>query len=177
MTRIATSIAVLLLVATPAAAGALHVESKDFKDGAALPTAHIYPRCGGENISPDIHWSGVPDAARSLVVTMIDVSVKDPKGWTHWIVVDLAPSTTELPRGLAELPVGAKAVQSNFGDLKYAGPCPPPGTGTHRYEFTVWAMPAPVTAIPANMPAADVPVLLSKTAQAHATIAGLVTAK
>ena len=157
-------------------ASAMTITSADFKDGAALPTVHIYPRCGGENVSPGFTWSGVPDAARSLVFTMIDVSVK-PNGWSHWIVVDLAPSATGLVRGAKELPEGAKAGGSNFGDPFYDGPCPPPGTGTHRYEFTVWAMPGPVTSLPADGPATELRALLAKTALDHATIAASVTAK
>ena len=128
----------ILLVAAPASA--MTIASSDFGDGGVLPMAHVYPRCGGQNVSPELHWSGVPSGAKSLVLTMIDGDVK-PSGWSHWIIVDLAPSSTGLPRGLLAWPVGAKAIASNFGDASYDGPCPPKGTGTHHYVFTIWAMP------------------------------------
>ncbi|MBV9044289.1 MAG: YbhB/YbcL family Raf kinase inhibitor-like protein [Alphaproteobacteria bacterium] len=172
--KLATA-ALVLTMAGPAAAAGLTISSSDFKDDGALPVVHNYPRCGGQNISPDLRWVNVPAAARSLVLTMIDTTPQ-PNGWSHWLVVDLAPSSTGLGRGIAQLPPGAKVVGSNFGDAFYDGPCPPPGTGVHRYEFTIWAMPGPATSIPANGPAKELSALLTKTALAHATITGLVAA-
>jgi len=157
-------------------ASAMTLTSTDFKDGAALPTVHIYPRCGGQNVSPELSWRGAPAATRSFVLTAIDTSVK-PSGWSHWIVADLPPSAVSLAHGTKTLPAPAKTLASNFGDLFYDGPCPPPGTGTHRYEFTIWAMPAANTAIAPDAKATDVMTTLSRSALDHATIAATVTAK
>ncbi|HXC56029.1 MAG TPA: YbhB/YbcL family Raf kinase inhibitor-like protein [Rhizomicrobium sp.] len=162
----------LALMAGPAAA--MSLSSTDFSDGAAIPVAQIYPRCGGQNVSPSLTWRGVPPGSKSLVLTMIDVSVQ-PSGWSHWIVVDLNPATAALPHGLATLPAGARAIAGNFGDAAYDGPCPPNGSGLHRYEFTLWAMPAAKTVIAPDARAADVLATLAKTARAHATLAGTVT--
>jgi len=82
-----------------------------------------------------------------------------------------------LAHGTKTLPAPAKALASNFGDPFYDGPCPPPGTGTHRYEFTIWAMPAANTAIAPDAKATDVMTTLSRSALDHATIAATVTAK
>ena len=90
----ATILGVVLLAATQAQA--LTIASNDFKDGAELPLVHVYPRCGGQNVSPELHWSGAPANAKTLVLTMIDGDVK-PSGWSHWIVAGLAPSVTSLP--------------------------------------------------------------------------------
>jgi Raf kinase inhibitor-like YbhB/YbcL family protein len=166
------SVGLFMLAALPAQA--MTIASNDFADGAAIPEPHIYPRCGGQNVSPDLHWSGVPKAAKSLALTMIDMSVK-PSQWSHWIVVGLAPSETGLPRGLTTLPAGAKAVISNFGDAAYDGPCPPKGTGVHRYVFTIWALPAAATAIAPDAKAAEVNAMLMHDAIGHASIAGTVT--
>jgi hypothetical protein len=154
------------------------IASTDFKDGDALPTVHIYPRCGGQNVSPQLSWSGVPEGTGRLVLTMIDVTVK-PNGWSHWIVVNLPATATSLPHGLKELPVPAEAIASNFGDKFYDGPCPPPGTGTHRYEFTIWALPgkASMNAFASDMPADGVTATLRMLSSDHATIAASVTAK
>lgn len=173
MRRMVTAIAALCLWGP---ASAMTLSSADFNDGAVLPAVHIYPRCGGQNVSPQLSWSGAPAGTKSFVLTMIDVSVK-PNGWSHWIVVNLPSTTTSLAHGAAVLPAPGKALASNFGDLFYDGPCPPPGTGTHRYEFTIWAMPAAATTIAPDARASDVPALLSKTALDHATIAARVTAK
>jgi Raf kinase inhibitor-like YbhB/YbcL family protein len=161
-----------LFLAAPASA--MTIASNDFKDGGVLPTVHIYPRCGGQNVSPELHWSGVPAGAKSLVLTMIDGDVK-PSGWSHWIVVDLAPASTGISHGASSLPAGAKAVASNFGDASYDGPCPPKGTGTHHYRFTLWAMPVATTDLAANAKATDVDAALTRTAIAYASVTGSVT--
>ena len=168
----ATVLGMLLLAPMPA--HAMSIASGDFADGAPIPVAHNYPRCGGQNVSPELHWSGVPASAKSLVLTMIDVSVK-PSQWSHWIVVNLPPSSTGLARGAAALPAGAKAVASNFGDAAYDGPCPPKGTGIHRYVFTLWAMPKAATTLAPDMKAVEVGATLSRTAIGHAAVTGTVT--
>jgi hypothetical protein len=162
----------ILLLASPASA--MTIASSDFKDGGVLPMAYVYPRCGGQNVSPELHWSGVPSGAKSLVLTMIDGDVK-PSGWSHWIIVGLEPSSTGLPRRLLAWPVGAKAVVSNFGDTSYDGPCPPKGTGTHHYVFTLWAMPAAHTDLAPNAKATDLETMLTRSAIAHASVTGTVT--
>ena len=39
------------------------------------------------------------------------------------------------------LPQGAVQGENDFGDASYGGACPPPGSGQHHYEITVWALP------------------------------------
>jgi Raf kinase inhibitor-like YbhB/YbcL family protein len=174
MTRM--SILALAVAAALTPAGAMTLSISDFKDGTTLPEAHAYPRCGGQNISPALAWSGAPKGTQSFVLTVIDGSVK-PHGWSHWIAVDLAPTTASLPRGAQTAPAPAKGVQSNFGEAKYDGPCPPRGTGVHRYEFTIWAMPQATTAIAPDAKADVVKAMLMKTALDHATVVGTVAAR
>jgi len=165
---------VLALLASTAAA-AMSLTSADMKPGAAIPIAHIYPRCGGENVSPALSWSGAPAATKSFVLTMIDVDVK-PDEWSHWVVVGLPASVMSLPRGATSLPAGAKAIVSNFGDAAYAGPCPPKGTGVHHYQFTVWALPTAEISLADDEKATALTALLSKTALDRASLVGLVSA-
>jgi hypothetical protein len=171
MGRLATAIAALCLSCT--CAGAMELSSGDIAPGAQIATAQIYPRCGGQNISPSLSWSSVPAGAKSLVLTMIDTDVK-PAQWSHWIVVDLPTSTTGLARGTTRLPPGAKAIASNFGDAFYDGPCPPNGTGVHHYRVTIWAMPAAKTEIAGDAKANAVAETLAKTALASASLVGWV---
>jgi Raf kinase inhibitor-like YbhB/YbcL family protein len=162
-----------LLVGSALPAAAMQLTSKDLAPGGEIATAQIYPRCGGENVSPALVWSGAPPATKSFVLTMIDVDVK-PSRWSHWIVVDLPPSVTSLAAGMQSLPAGAKAVASNFGDRFYDGPCPPDGTGVHHYELTIWAMPGTGTNIAPDAKASDVSAMLSARAIANATLTGWV---
>ena len=152
---------------------AMTLTSADIKPGATIAEAQIYPRCGGQNISPQLSWSGAPTNAKSLVLTMIDLDVK-PALWSHWIVVDLPTNASGLPRGAKTLPGAAALVTTNFGDAAYGGPCPPQGTGVHHYQFTIWAMPAAQTAITPDDKANTVLAWLSRTALDKASFVGWV---
>ena len=167
----AATAAAMTALTLPAAA--MSLTSADIKDGGTIPAVHIYTRCGGQNVSPALSWSGQPAAAKSLVLTMIDIDVK-PTLWSQWIVTGLPAMSTGLPRGVKTLPDGAKAAVSNFGDAAYDGPCPPAGSGTHHYQFTIWAMPTADVTIAADAPANEILVDLSQKAIAHAAFTAAV---
>ena len=171
-----TVVVALGLAGVAAPALALTLTSRDLTPGAAMPARHVYPRCGGQNVSPALAWSGAPAGAKSLVLTMIDLDVK-PALWSHWIVVDLPVSSAGLPQGAKALPAPAKGVVSNFGDPTYDGPCPPQGSGLHHYQFTIWAMRAATTNLPADAKAPDVIATLTAGSLAHAALTVSVAAK
>ena len=172
---LAAALALSLAAATPAFA-AMTLASADLTPGGVMPAKHIYPRCGGQNVSPQLTWSAPPAGAKSLVLTMIDQDVK-PHLWSHWVVVGLPPTAGAFTQGAKALPAGAHGVASNFGDLGYAGPCPPPGTGVHHYRFTIWAMPSAEVAIGADEKADALQARLAKTAIDHADLNVSVAAK
>ena len=149
-------------------AAAMTLTSQDLKDGGAMPAVHIYPRCGGRNVSPQLTWRGAPAATKSFAVTMIDHDVR-PNDWSHWIVVGLPPTTTALAEG-AQLPGGARALRTDFGDAAYGGPCPPAGSGVHHYVLTVWALPQPSISLDANASAKAVEAALQHVALDHASL-------
>ena len=165
----------LALAATPALA-AMAITSADLPPGAPMPAKHIYPRCGGQNVSPALAWSGAPAGTRSLVLTMIDMDVA-PALWSHWIVVDLPAASTGLQQGVKALPPPAHAIVSNFGDAAYDGPCPPNGSGIHHYQFTIWAMKAATTDLPKDAKAPDLIATLTAGSLAHAQLTSAVAAK
>jgi Raf kinase inhibitor-like YbhB/YbcL family protein len=175
MRRSAAGVSLLLALLTGTASAAMSLTSSDIKSGAAIPIAHIYSRCGGENISPALSWSGAPSTTKSFVLTMIDIDV-NPDKWSHWVVVGLPATVKSLPRGATSLPGGAKAIVSNFGDAAYAGPCPPKGTGVHHYEFTIWALPTAEISLADDEKATALTELLSKRALDRASLVGLVSA-
>ncbi len=151
-------------------AAAMELKSPDIHEGAPIAKEQVYTRCGGQNVSPALSWSGAPDATRSFAITAIDLSVK-PNGWSHWIVVGLAAGTHSLGKG-AVLPAPADAVMTDFGDAAYAGPCPPAGSGNHRYQFTVWALRTPAPQFPAHATANEIAAILDKTSIGKASITG-----
>ncbi len=175
MIKPAAGVSLLLTLLTGTATEALSLTSTDIQPGTVIPAAHIYPRCGGENISPALSWSAAPGGTMSFVLTMIDVDVR-PAQWSHWIVVNLPATTSSLPRGATSLPGHAKAIVSNFGDAAYAGPCPPKGTGVHHYEFTIWALPTAEISLLNDEKASTLIELLSKRSIDRASLIGLVSA-
>jgi Raf kinase inhibitor-like YbhB/YbcL family protein len=156
------------------AMAALTLTSTDLENGALIASAQIYPRCGGENISPQLSWSGASAGTKSFVLTMIDTSVK-PDQWSHWIMVDIPANVTSLARGMKTPPAGARQISSNFGEARYDGPCPPPGSGRHQYELTIWALPTQTFSAAADMKASELYAALASVALAHATLVGSVT--
>jgi Raf kinase inhibitor-like YbhB/YbcL family protein len=168
-----SALAFALFVAGCGPACAMSLTSSDFSDGGVIPTVHLYPRCGGQNVSPGLSWKGVPASAKSLYLTMIDIDVP-PNLWSHWIVIDLPPDSAGLPRGIKTLPEGAHGIASNFGDASYDGPCPPEDNGTHHYRFTLWAIPRAGMHLGGNTSARDLQTALQQLAIDHATITGTV---
>ena len=171
--RNALAAALLAGLSATTSASAMTLQSADLRAGSTIAPPFRYPRCGGQNTSPDLSWHGAPAGTKTYVLTMIDIDVK-PSGWSHWILIDLPADTTALNRGTNRLPSGAKAILSNFGDLAYAGPCPPHGTGLHHYRFTIWAMPTVHTEIAPNIDALLLERRLEQTALASGVLIGSV---
>jgi len=61
-----SGVVIAFMLLTISSAAALELKSTDVKDGAPIPQIHFYPRCGGQNLSPALSWSGVPKNARSF---------------------------------------------------------------------------------------------------------------
>lgn len=115
---------------------ALSLTSTAFAPNGAIPVEYS---CRGADRSPDLAWSGVPSGTKALVLFVDD---PDGRDWVHWSVLDIDPSTSGLPAGVEP---GADAPQqgtNDFGRVGYGGPCPP--SGTHHYQFTLYALPAPL---------------------------------
>lgn len=166
--RVAWIVLAVALGATSAAA--MELTSPDIRDGASISKEQVYTRCGGQNVSPALAWSGAPASTKSFAITAIDHNVP-PNDWSHWVVVDIPPTTTSLGRG-AGLAAGAHAVMTDFGDAAYGGPCPPPGSGVHHYEFTVWALRVPTVQVPAHSTAKEIAAFFQKNALAKAAVTG-----
>ena len=72
--------------------------------------------------------------------------------WVHWVLWNVAPSTTSLPEGVPkseQLDDGSQQGRNSFGKIGYNGPCPPPGQ-THRYFFRLYALDTKLNLSPAR---------------------------
>ena len=128
------------------------VTSTDVTDGQALPLAQmsaIFGVPGGQDLSPQLSWSGAPAETKSYTVTMYDPDVPSGSGFWHWALADIPVSVTGLPTGAGDgtgehLPTGAfqfaAALPNDARLARFIGAAPPPGDGRHRYVIVVQAI-------------------------------------
>jgi Raf kinase inhibitor-like YbhB/YbcL family protein len=108
------------------------------------PIPHEYT-CEGEDVSPALEWTDVPDGTESLVLIVDDPDAPG-QTFTHWVLFNLPGDATHLPQDVdvsAEFSGQQPSPQegtNDFGDVGYGGPCPPPGDGPHRYFFRLYAL-------------------------------------
>ena len=120
--------------------------SSDIADGRAMDADQVFDGfgCEGRNLSPSLSWSGAPEGTASFVVTAYDPDAPTGSGFWHWSVFDIPASATALLEGAgtatAPLPEGAVQARNDYSQNAFGGACPPEGR-THRYVFTVYAMP------------------------------------
>ncbi|MEF2978130.1 YbhB/YbcL family Raf kinase inhibitor-like protein [Subtercola sp. YIM 133946] len=128
--------------------------SSDVVDGAEKPTAFRDPQIGGQDASPQLSWSGFPAETKSFAVTCYDPDAPTGVGFMHWAVANIPAAVTELATGAGSpgipsvtLPDGALTLPNDVRVRGYVGANPPPGSGRHRYAFTVHAVDVPVLEI------------------------------
>src|SRR5256885_13612959 len=107
------------------------LSGEGFEDGARKPRRSA---CGGEDVSPPLAWSGLPEGTRSLALICDDPDA--PSGtFTYWVAWGLDPGAGGVAEGVA----GPAEGLSRLGTPGYRGPCPPPGDGPHRSCFRLFA--------------------------------------
>ena len=129
------------------AAGIFTLKTTTFQDGKMMPkkVANLNasgnaPNCVGENVSPELSWSDVPDGTKSFVLLMSDPEGRAPSGVSHWVAYGIPASVTGFAEGetskASDKYVGGK---STMGVGNYSGPCTPPGVSAHHYTFILIA--------------------------------------
>ncbi len=166
-----------------------------FAFGRPDPETHI---ALSDNRSPHLAWTGAPDGTQSFAVLCIDPDVPtvgddvNQEGrvvpaslprtdFVHWVLVDVAPSCTELAEGSCgdgvvargkQEPPGPEGSRQGVNDYTawfagdadmsgtykgYDGPCPPWNDElVHHYTFTVYALDVPRLEVSGDFTAADV---------------------
>lgn len=147
--RLQTRVAALIGCILFPLSGGLHAEdnmtltltSEAFTAGGEIPSQYT---CQGDDSSPPLQWSGVPEQARSLVLIVDDPDAPDPAAprmtWVHWVLYNLPATAGGLPAGVssADLPAGSEEGVNDWKRPGYGGPCPP--VGRHRYFHKLYAL-------------------------------------
>lgn len=157
------AVAAILLTAVslPAAAADFTLSSADIKPGATLNAAQVFNGfgCTGQNISPQLSWSGAPSGTQSYALTVYDPDAPTGSGWWHWVAINIPANVSGIARGAGKadgksMPAGTQQIRTDFGTLGFGGACPPAGDKPHRYIFTLYALKVPKLDVPADATAA-----------------------
>ena len=153
---IAVSVLGLAWAASAIAADPFTLTSTSFKDGQLMPrkvanNLSTNPNCVGENVSPQLSWTGVPEGTRSFAILMEDPEGRGGAGVHHWVAYGIPASVTSLAEGevskASDKYMGGKSTQ---GVPNYSGPCTPPGS-PHHYTFVVIATDLDPKELPAGL--------------------------
>ena len=116
----------------------MSITSSAFDDQEMIPAKYTGD---GQDVSPPLSWTGVPEDADSLALICHDPDA--PGGdWVHWVAYDMPADLKGLQEDFPQTEVvEGKALQgvNDFGNSGYGGPTPPPGS-PHRYVFTLYAV-------------------------------------
>ncbi|WP_217143226.1 YbhB/YbcL family Raf kinase inhibitor-like protein [Streptomyces sp. AC627_RSS907] len=144
----------------------IDLSSSAFDDHSFIARRYAYE---GDNVSPPLTWSGVPDDAAELVLLCEDPDA--PSGtFTHWVVVGIDPRSDGVDAG--QCPPGGTELTNGYGEQGWGGPQPPPGDEAHRYFFRLYALRDPCV-LPDSPTAAQVHQAVDGQQLASGTLVGL----
>jgi hypothetical protein len=173
-----------LAISATAAAAPFTLTSKDFKDGGALPDkfAASVMGCTGANTSPDLEWANPPAGTKSFALMVHDPDAPTGSGFWHWVIYNIPADTKALAQGAGAadgkaLPKGAVQSNTDMAAPGYLGPCPPPGSGNHHYNYMLFALKVDKLDLPANATAAFVGFNVRANSLGEAKLTGLYSRK
>jgi Raf kinase inhibitor-like YbhB/YbcL family protein len=136
----------LVLLLGTAKADPLTLTSPQIQDNGTLAVKNACsdkqrsPNCVGENVSPPLAWSGVPDSTKSFALLLFDPEGRAPAGVSHMVVYGIPADVRGFAEGELSQPsdkfVGGK---STMDKPIYTGPGTPPNTDWHHYTWTLIA--------------------------------------
>ncbi|MDP3880740.1 MAG: YbhB/YbcL family Raf kinase inhibitor-like protein [bacterium] len=117
----------------------MKISSPAFENQGKIPAKFT---CDGENISPELIFSAVPESTVRLALIMDDPDIPDfvkkERGievFDHWIVFNMPAETQGIKEG--QIAPGVTGLSSR-GTKEYVGACPP--DKEHRYFFKLYAL-------------------------------------
>ncbi|MFH1644012.1 MAG: YbhB/YbcL family Raf kinase inhibitor-like protein [bacterium] len=142
------NIAIILVGFFVVNCSALILQCDAFKDKENIPVQFT---CDGQNISPQLSWSDVPDKTKSFAIICDDPDAPMDRPFVHWVIFNIRGNVNELPENVIAKNFFTKKSKNgslrltkqgtnDFGKIGYGGACPPKGAGSHRYVFTLYAL-------------------------------------
>ena len=119
----------------------LTLTSPAFDQDGSIPARYT---CQGQDLSPELVWSGLPEGTRSLALVVDDPDAPDPaapqRTWVHWVLYNIPPDSGGLRESAdaENLPAGTLEGLNDWQRTGYGGPCPP--IGRHRYFHKLYAL-------------------------------------
>ncbi|VAW66180.1 Phospholipid-binding protein [hydrothermal vent metagenome] len=173
-------ILLMIITSSQSMADSFKLFSKDINNGAHMPKAQEFMGfgCNGDNLSPQLSWSGAPEGTKSFAITAYDPDAPTGSGWWHWQIVNINRNTTELARGAGDIkkniaPEKSLQIENDYGTPGFGGACPPKASKAHRYQFTVYALKTDKLNVTAKSSGALVGYMVKSNALASATIEAL----
>ena len=127
----------------------ISITSTAFADGERIPKRYTGE---GEDVSPPLAWSGLPQGTKELAIICEDPDAPTAEPWVHWVIYKIPATSDGLPEGIAQKarlksPAGIFQGQNSWSKpgkpmVGYRGPLPPPSHGMHHYHFTICALDA-----------------------------------
>lgn len=111
----------------------MKISSSSFENNGNIPPKFT---CNGEGINPPLAIAGVPRDALSLALIAHDPDALVAGGFTHWVIFNMSPALKEIKEN--SKPQSAVEGTNSAEAIGYAPPCPP--SGTHRYQFKLYAL-------------------------------------
>ncbi len=116
----------------------MRLTTKAFQQDSAIPNRFSGE---GQNVSPELSWSDVPEGTESLVLIMHDPDAPRDGGFTHWVLFNIPPNVNHIPENIPaqdNVPGIGVHGKNDMDEPGYVGPRPP--SGTHRYFFRLFAL-------------------------------------
>jgi len=140
----------------------MKLETPAWPDGGLIPAKYTQ---AGDQVSPPLTWSNVPDGVASFVLIAHDLDsaaaagTEDILHWMLWNIPGAATGIAEAVPQAAQLPDGTR--QMSATGPYYRGPGAPARGAAHHYVFELFALDAAI----------DVPALGASPAQTRAAVA------
>ena len=143
-----------MALSSAAFAGDFKLHSSDIAEGQKLSSTHVFQGfgCEGDDMSPQLSWSGAPEGTKSFAITAYDPDAPTGSGWWHWNTFNIPVTVKSIAKnasGTSLMPKQSIELKNDYGTIGFGGACPPPGE-VHRYEFKIHALGTDKLDIPAS---------------------------